>query len=178
MDAKVLEGRRSKVGVLVAALALSALVLFATGCSSSSKPIASSSSSSSGTTSHVATIPAAAQTSGTPKTDASGGEIASGLTVSGDKKKAPVGAVARPSDATVVSHAKELLSADQGATVRSASVSAGTQDSKGTWWILLSVQTKNLGVQKAVITFDGKHWDDPVFGSGISDTDLPKDVRF
>ena len=178
MDAKVFEGRRSKVGVLVSALVLSALVAFAAGCSSSSKSTASSPSTGSATTSHIATTPAAAQTSGTPKTGASGGEIASGLTVSGNKKKAPVGAVAEPSDATVISHAKELLSADQDASVRSASVSASTQDSKGTWWILLSVQTKNLGTQKAVLTFDGKHWDDPVFGSGISDTDLPKDVRF
>ena len=103
--------------------------------------------------------------------------IGSTLTVTPGKKAATSKSGA-PTDATVIAQAKDLLAVDQDADVRSASVISRTKDSAGHWWFLLSVNVLKIGDQKAVITFDGKKWDDRIFGSKINNADLPKDVRF
>ena len=168
----------ARVILLASALGLA---LLAGGCGSSSGPKSTSSEPAASTT---ATTPLqSAGTSAMTKskqsgTDAAGGAIASTLTVTKGSKEPAGGKSGHPSDAKVISEAKDLLAVDQDADVRSASVIARTQDSQGHWWFLLSVNVQQLGEQKAVITFDGKTWDDRVFGSKINDADLPKDVRF
>lgn len=162
------------------------LALSAAGCSSSSapktatpQPTATATSTAPPTTTTTASQTAGSSTtSQQPSTDAAGAAISSTLTVTPDSKKPAASKSGAPSDATVIAHAKDLLAVDQDANVSSASVTSRTKDSQGHWWFLLSVNVVNLGDQKAVITFDGKSWDDPVFGSLINNDDLPKDVRF
>jgi hypothetical protein len=115
-----------------------------------------------------------------PTVDAAGAAIGKSLTVGSAKPKAArPGGIARPTSAVAIGEAIRLLRKDQGiGSVRSISVRGMTQDKKGHWWILIAVTDATTGSNEAVVAFDGKTWDDPVFGQGITDDNLPPDVRF
>ena len=89
------------------------------------------------------------------------------------------GGIPRPTDAAAIAAAERLLhSTGDIGKVRSASVRGMTRNKKGTWWVLVAIDDSLAGKDQAVLTFDGKTWDVEVFGEGVSNDDLPPDVRF
>jgi hypothetical protein len=134
----------------------------------------------------TATTPAAsepskatsASTVSTPAVDDAGAAIGSSLTV-GSAKSGPKSGLPRPSNAAAITAAERLLhqTGDIG-TVKSARVLGMTVDSQGAWWVLVEITDDLAGTDQAVLTYDGKKWDVMVFGEGVSNDDLPPDVRF
>ena len=170
---------RRVAAVLAIACAASVTVLSSGGCATSRAPLASQSSTS--TAPVTSSTPTASSTpSTTPAqvtTDAAGGAIGAPVTVSG-KKKPQIGTIARPTDAVAVAKAKKLVADNDGVAVTSAQVVAMTQDTKGAWWVLLSVKEEQTGAGQAVVSFNGKAWAFQASGPTVDSTDLPKDVKF
>lgn len=104
--------------------------------------------------------------------------MSSTLTVGASSSKPQIGSIPRPSDAAAIAGAKKALFDAEGVTLSSAKVVSMTQDKKGQWWVLLATTDKESGAAQAVVSFDGKKWDDNVNGLEINDEDLPPDVRF
>jgi hypothetical protein len=172
------ESTRRNVRALLTALAVAATFL-AAGCSSSRAPVTTSPVPST-SASPVATSqpqPSAATTPAQPGVDAAGGAIGTTLTITPGTKPA-VGTIPKPTDAEVIAAAKTVLAKNEDAAVTSGKVLARTQDAKGHWWVLVSVTVPSLGEEKAILTFDGKKWDDTAFGLDINNEDLPADVKF
>jgi hypothetical protein len=172
------ESTRPSVRALLTASAV-AVALFAAGCSSSRAPVTASPASTT-SSSPVATSqpqPSAPATPAQPGVDAAGGAIGSTLTISTGTKPT-IGSIPKPTDAEVIAAAKSVLAKNEDAVVSSGKVLAQTQDAKGHWWVLVSVVVPSLGDEKAILTFDGKKWDDTAFGLDINNEDLPADVKF
>jgi hypothetical protein len=125
-----------------------------------------------------ATTAPSASTVATPaSTDSEGGAIGKPVTITKGKKP-QVGKVAQPSDSQTIAQAKKLLASDQGVSATKVVVEGRAQDKAGTWWILLTVTDSSGSVEKLVLTYDGKAWDDPVYGDQVTTTDLPPGVGF
>jgi hypothetical protein len=171
--------------VFARAAAMAALACFAAvavGCSPSAKPPVGQPLQVSGATSSTPST-ATASASATPTTptktvDCAGGAVSSTLTVGTTGSKPQIGSIPRPSDAAAIAGAKKALYDIEGATLTSAKVVSMTQDKKGQWWVLLATTDKETGSAKAVVSFDGKKWEENVYGFEINDEDLPPDVRF
>jgi hypothetical protein len=184
---------RTVAALLIACAALATAAALV-GCSASRAPLATDASPATSTPAATASATASATAAGTPasgqpaaggsatvaqpKVDAAGGAIGAPVTPSGKSNKPVVGIVGRPRDAAAQRAVVQVLSETEGAKVRSASVTGMTQDSKGNWWVLLNVDEISLGPSKAVIWYDGKKWNEAVFGVSIDQSDLPKDVNF
>lgn len=175
---------RSSARVFARAAAMTALACVtavAVGCSPSGKTPTSQplqvSGAASSTPSTTAAVPAT-QTTPTKTVDCAGAAVSSTLTVGATGSKPQIGSIARPSDAVVIAGAKKVLLEIEGAKLSSAKVVSMTQDKAGRWWVLLSTMDKETGAAKAVISFDGKEWEENVYGYEINDEDLPPDVRF
>jgi hypothetical protein len=82
------------------------------------------------------------------------------------------------SDAEIAIAARKVLKANEGVTLASAKVVSTTSDSKGVTWVLLDVLDSKGNHAQAVITYDGKKWDEAVYGQSVSTGDLPPDVKF
>jgi hypothetical protein len=131
----------------------------------------------------VASSPPAsgATTAPTPPsgTDAAGGAMGGSLTIGSAGKSAGRGRIARPSEMSATDATVKYARESEGiGTVKSVGVLGMTQDKKGTWWVLVAITDSEMGSNRAVMTFDGKVWDDMIFGEGITNDDLPPDVRF
>jgi hypothetical protein len=170
------ESTRRNVHVLLA-LCVMGVTLLAAGCSSSRAPLTTSPSSTPSSSVDASPKPSVSATPAQSGTDASGGAIGSTLTITPGSKPT-VGGIAKPTDAEAIAGAKKVLLEDEGAAVSSAKVTAQTQDSKGRWWVLLDVTVPSLGDEKVIVTFDGKKWDEQIFGMDINNEDLPADVKF
>lgn len=165
-------------------LAVCAVVVLAamTACAPSRAPITTATQPSTSaasptvaaTTTPSSTAPTAAVQTGT---DAAGGAIASTLTITHQSKPA-VGGIAKPTDAEAIDALKKVLAKEEDAQVSAATVTASTQDHKGTWWVLYDVTVPSLGDEKAILTFNGKKWEEEIFGMAINNDDLPADVKF
>ena len=169
--------RRSMRAVLTACAV--AVTFLAAGCSSSRAPVTASPAPTT-SSSPVATSqpqPSVQTTPAQPGVDAAGGAIGTTLTITPGTKPT-IGSIPKPTDAEVIAAAKSVLAKNEDAAVSSAKVISRTQDSKGHWWVLVSVTVPTLGEEKAILTFDGKKWDDTAFGLGINNEDLPVDVKF
>lgn len=152
-----------------------------TGCSKPSAPAASAPAprpvASATPTPTPPPAPDRSDTQPVAPTDA--GAISTTLTVTPDSKKTVVPGIARPADYVIIAHAIKLLAAEQGVNTNRVRIVSRAQDSKGHWWILLSVIDPDpaVGTTSLVLTYDGKAWNDPVYGE-VTNTDLPPDVRF
>jgi hypothetical protein len=177
-----------RVFARTAAMAVLACVAaMAAGCSLSAKaPVSqplqvsgvASSTASTATVQSATASASAAQTTPTKTVDCAGGAVSSTLTVGATSSKPQIGSIPRPSDAAAIAGAKKTLLDIEGVTLSSAKVVSMTQDKKGVWWVLLATTDKEAGPAKAVVSFDGKKWDENVYGLEINDDDLPPDVRF
>jgi glucose/arabinose dehydrogenase len=168
--------------VRIAAISLCVLLALALSACSASRASQTAPAASSGQAAHPASPapePAATAKSATPtpSPDAAGAAVGTPVVPSG-KQKPQVGKIARPSDDKAIEEAKKLLRANEDAKVRSATVTAMTQDSRGRWWVLLAVDDADSGAVQAVLVFDGKKWDDVVYAVTVQTTDLPPDVTF
>ena len=95
------------------------------------------------------------------------------------EKTSKAGGIPRPADKTAADEAVRLLHESQDiGKVQSIAVRGMTQDSKGQWWVLVAITDDLAGSDQAVLTYNGKSWDVMVFGEGVSNDDLPPDVRF
>lgn len=172
------DARRLAACLLASSLLAAAAGL--SGCSSSRAPLPASqtqAASMTPTASTSASPSATASDTQPPKTDASGAAIGATVTVSGAKKP-QIGKIPRPTDATAIEQVKKVVADNDSVKVTSAKVLAMTQDTKGTWWVLLSIVEDQSGPTKAVIVFDGKKWDYAAEGDPIDTSDLPPDVKF
>jgi hypothetical protein len=169
--------------LLLSATAALFVALAATGCGrrSGQTPQAATPAQATQTVvtpSTPATPAAAGSFSTTGGVDAAGAAAGAPLTV-GSASKSARGGIPRPADKTATSIAVSLLHGEgQIGRVRSISVRSMTQDKKGHWWVLIAIQDDMAGKNQVVLTYDGKGWDDAVFGEGVSNDDLPPDVRF
>jgi hypothetical protein len=117
--------------------------------------------------------------SATGSVDAAGSAVGSTLTVGSASKGGKSSGIARPTDkAATAATVKELREDDQIGKVRSVSVRVMTQDNKGDWWVLVTIKDDMAGTNEVVMTYDGESWEYVVFGEGVTDEDLPPDVRF
>jgi hypothetical protein len=78
----------------------------------------------------------------------------------------------------VVVEAQRLLRGEEEANITSGKVVGATQDKSGAWWFKLDVTEATQGQMKAVIVWNGKGWEETVFGPDIAPEDLPRDVSF
>lgn len=166
---------------VAAMAALAWATVGAVGCVSSAKapvgqPLQVSGVASSTAATATASV-SATQATPTKTVDCAGGAVSSTLTVGASSSKPQIGSIARPSDAAAIAGAKKAILDIEGATV-SAEVVSMTQDKKGQWWVLLKTSDKESGPAQAVVSFDGKQWEESVYGYEINDEDLPPDVRF
>jgi hypothetical protein len=166
---------------LAGALAL-LLAVVAAGCASQSSR-APLSAATEATPAVSASSSPAAQTTTAPTppsgTDAAGAAMGGSLTIGSAGKSAGRGGIARPSDKAATDATVKYARESEGiGTVKSVGVLGMTQDKKGTWWVLLAITDSEMGSNRAVMTFNGKAWDNMIFGEGISNDDLPPDVRF
>jgi len=126
----------------------------------------------------AAPTPGASNAAQSPKVDMEGGAISNTLTIGSASSKSVRPGIARPGDAAAVSNGIRVLLADddisKGAT---ASVRSMTQDKAGHWWVLLDVNDSGAKGQ-GVVTFDGKAWQDVIYGETVTNSDLPPDVHF
>jgi len=154
--------------------------LGATACSPKVvAPVAPSATAPAATTSATPPSQPSASTTSAPKVDASGGAIGASLTVGSAGKSGHIGTIPRPSDKVALAKGVKALQDDgQIGKVKSVSVRSMTQDKKGRWWVLLNVTDDTAGTNEAVVSFDGKSWTDVAIGAGISNDDVPPDVRF
>lgn len=172
---------RSYTGSLarVASAAAIAALLLVAGCASSSTPASTSTtpeSTSTATTSSPAAT-AAPQATASPTVDAAGGAISSTLTVGSPQKQ--IGKIPRPVDTVAAEAARKVLLANhEGTGLKTAWVMGMTQDSKGTWWVLVNLRDSGDRAIAAVVTYNGKKWQEQIAGDVINNSDLPKDVRF
>ena len=129
----------------------------------------------------VATAPLAAGTPSAtppPTVDMEGGAISNTLTIGSGSSKSTRPGIARPSDPAAVSNGIRVLLADDDISKgANAKVRAMTQDRAGHWWVLLDVSDAGAKGQ-GVVVFDGKAWQDVVYGEKVTDSDLPPDVHF
>jgi hypothetical protein len=170
-----------------ATAALACVASFAAGCSPSAKApvsqplqvsgVASSTASTATAQSTTASV-SATKTTPTKTVDCAGGAVSSTLTVGATSSKPQIGSIPRPSDTAAIAGAKKVLLEIEGATLASAKVVSMTQDKKGVWWVLLATIDKESGPAQAVVSFDGKKWEENVYGLEVNDEDLPPDVRF
>jgi hypothetical protein len=172
---------RKRAGLLRIAVAL-AVMVGAAGCARHSTSASSSSVSKEASRSVSPTSSLAASSSGggaTSSVDAAGAAIGSKLTVGSANTKPKGGGIPEPSKRTAEKKARALLvESGDVLKVEDATVRSMTQDAHGTWWVLLEVKVKPTGEGQAVLTFDGSKWDVSIFGQGVTDDDLPPDVRF
>jgi hypothetical protein len=172
---------RKRIAGLQIAVALLVIAGFA-GCARHSTPASSSSVSGSASSSVSATTSVGETSSvknSTANVDAAGAAIGSKLTVGSANTKPRSGGIPRPSKQTAEEKARTLLlQSGDVLKVQDAAVRSMTQDTGGTWWVLVDVKAKPTGEGQAVLTFDGKRWDVSVFGQGVTDDDLPPDVHF
>ena len=168
-----------RASLRIFALSILLFVGVLAGCSGPRTPLPATPPSATAPTTAPATPSSRSTTDATapPRVDASGAALGSTISVSGASKPA-IGKIARPTHAATVAAAKRVLAENEGATVTSMQVVAMTQDTKGTWWVLLTVNDAQLGKTKLVVWFDGTRWDEQVYATTISDTDLPSGVKF
>lgn len=166
---------------VASAVAIAALLLVA-GCASpstsgstSSEPASASTATAAATASPAAT--AAPQAATSPTVDAAGAAVSGTMTVGSAKKQ--IGKIPRPIDTVAAEQARKVLVANhEGSSLTAPWVISMTQDKKGIWWVYVNVTDAEMGAIKAVVTYDGKKWQEKIAGTIIHDSDLPPDVRF
>jgi hypothetical protein len=171
-----------RTGVLGVSAALLLLVAL-TGCAKAPAPVpaptAVSEDASQSVVSTASLVTTSPSIDATPIVDSAGAEIGTTLTVGSATTRPVVGGIPRPTNQTVITEGRKLLLRSHDVLqIDEISVRSVTQDKKGTWWALVDVKDKLAGENQAVLTFDGKRWIISVFGQGITDDDIPPDVRF
>jgi hypothetical protein len=81
-----------------------------------------------------------------------------------------------PTSAAILAAARRLAPLNGSAPVTGARIADTTQDSQGRWWAAVTIENEVDG-GVIVLYRDADTWKCFVFGTGLDEADLPKDVQ-